>query len=98
MIGLGAALVHKFSWILFLFAAFLIVTGIKMIVFADKDIEAAGALWIGLRLVGGQVVVGRAALFKPAQLSAHHIDQRLFAQRADQPNQPGHLAVTGLAP
>ena len=30
MIALGAALLHEFSWILYLFGAFLIVTGIKM--------------------------------------------------------------------
>jgi len=31
MIGLGATLVHNFEWILFVFAAFLIVTGIRML-------------------------------------------------------------------
>ncbi|WP_061241070.1 TerC family protein [Ectopseudomonas composti] len=31
MIGLGAALIHEFSWILYLFGAFLFVTGIKML-------------------------------------------------------------------
>jgi tellurite resistance protein TerC len=41
MIGLGATLVAQFSWILFVFAAFLIATGIKMLVMGDKkpDIE-----------------------------------------------------------
>lgn len=41
MIGLGAALVAEFSWVLYLFAAFLIVTGIKMLVMGDEkpDIE-----------------------------------------------------------
>ena len=32
MIAVGAALVHKFEWILFVFAAFLVFTGIKMLV------------------------------------------------------------------
>lgn len=36
MIGLGAALVHQFSWILYVFSAFLILTGIKMILMADQ--------------------------------------------------------------
>jgi tellurite resistance protein TerC len=42
MIGLGAALVHKFDWILYVFAAFLLFTGIKMLVMVDQqpDIEA----------------------------------------------------------
>ncbi|MEJ1161831.1 TerC family protein [Prosthecomicrobium sp. N25] len=36
MIGLGAAIVSEFSWVLYVFALFLIATGVKMIVFADK--------------------------------------------------------------
>jgi tellurite resistance protein TerC len=41
MIGLGAALIAEFAWILYIFAAFLIATGIKMLVIGDKlpDIE-----------------------------------------------------------
>ncbi|CUW38391.1 inner membrane protein, (Integral membrane protein TerC, riboswitch-linked,17-321) [Magnetospirillum sp. XM-1] len=35
MIGLGAALVERFDWILWLFGAFLAVTGVKMLVVAD---------------------------------------------------------------
>jgi tellurite resistance protein TerC len=35
MIGLGAALVTQFSWILYLFGAFLVFTGIKMWIIAD---------------------------------------------------------------
>ena len=37
MIGLGAALVSQFSWILYVFGAFLFFTGIKMLVMADKE-------------------------------------------------------------
>lgn len=37
MILLGAWLIAQFSWIMYLFGAFLIVTGIKMLVFADKE-------------------------------------------------------------
>ena len=42
MIGVGAALVQQFGWVMWLFAAFLIVTGIKMVVFADSqhDVES----------------------------------------------------------
>jgi tellurite resistance protein TerC len=41
MIGLGAALVSEFSWILYVFGVFLIITGIKMLIVADSmpDIE-----------------------------------------------------------
>ncbi len=37
MIGFGAAIVHEFEWILYIFAAFLVFTGIKMLVSADKE-------------------------------------------------------------
>lgn len=43
MIGLGATLVERFSWVLYLFAAFLIVTGIKMWVLAEKPYDVAGS-------------------------------------------------------
>lgn len=39
MIGLGAALVAEFSWVLYIFAAFLVITGIKMLVLGDKEPE-----------------------------------------------------------
>lgn len=39
MIGLGASLVGQFSWILYVFAAFLIFTGVKMWILADKDYD-----------------------------------------------------------
>jgi tellurite resistance protein TerC len=35
MIGLGATLVSQFSWVLYLFGAFLVATGIKMWLIAD---------------------------------------------------------------
>jgi tellurite resistance protein TerC len=41
MIGLGATLVAEFSWILYIFGAFLIATGIKMLVMADKEPDIA---------------------------------------------------------
>lgn len=39
MIALGAALIQRFEWIAFVFAAFLIITGIKMLVMDDKPID-----------------------------------------------------------
>jgi tellurite resistance protein TerC len=41
MIGLGAAIVAQFSWVLYVFALFLIATGVKMIIFADKTYNVA---------------------------------------------------------
>ncbi|HLP01114.1 MAG TPA: TerC family protein [Opitutaceae bacterium] len=39
MIALGAALIAKFSWIIYVFGGFLILTGIKMIVKRDEEIH-----------------------------------------------------------
>jgi len=46
MIGLGSTLVEQFSWVLYVFAAFLVFTGIKMWMLADKeyDVGSSGAL------------------------------------------------------
>jgi len=41
MIGLGATIVSQFSWVLYVFAIFLILTGVKMLVFADKEYDVA---------------------------------------------------------
>jgi len=37
MIALGAALVSEFSWVLYIFGAFLVFTGVKMLIMADKE-------------------------------------------------------------
>ena len=37
MIGLGATLVAEYSWILYVFAVFLILTGLKMLVMGEKE-------------------------------------------------------------
>lgn len=37
MIGVGAALVHHFHWILYLFGGFLVLTAIKMLVMKEKE-------------------------------------------------------------
>ncbi|MBN8899882.1 MAG: TerC family protein [Rhodospirillales bacterium] len=39
MIGLGAAIVSEWSWVLYLFAVFLIATGIKMLMFAETEYD-----------------------------------------------------------
>lgn len=41
MIVLGAWLIAQFHWVLYVFGAFLLVTGIKMFVFADKEPDLA---------------------------------------------------------
>ena len=42
MIGLGAALIAEFHWVLYLFGAFLIVTGAKMLLFASHEKASLG--------------------------------------------------------
>lgn len=37
MIGLGTAIIAQFSWVLYLFAAFLIFTGVKMLISVGED-------------------------------------------------------------
>ena len=39
MIGLGATLVSQFAWVLYVFGAFLIATGIKMLIFVNKEFD-----------------------------------------------------------
>ncbi len=39
MILAGAWLVQQFHWVLYLFGAFLVITGFKMLIFADKDAD-----------------------------------------------------------
>ncbi len=42
MIGIGAALVSQFEWILYLFAAFLVITGFRMIWSEEREFDIAG--------------------------------------------------------
>ena len=39
MIGLGATLVSQYSWVLYIFAVFLIATGVKMLMIKDKEMD-----------------------------------------------------------
>jgi tellurite resistance protein TerC len=41
LIGLGAALVHSFSWVLYIFGAFLVLTGVKMLFKGDHPPDIA---------------------------------------------------------
>jgi tellurite resistance protein TerC len=53
MIGLGATLVSQFSWVLYLFGAFLVFTGIKMWIIADHMPDIANnplLKWLRRRL------------------------------------------------
>ena len=44
MIGLGAALVTEYHWVLYIFAAFLVFTGIRMLMVSEKEHDIEGSL------------------------------------------------------
>ncbi len=41
MIGLGATLVSEYGWLLYIFAVFLILTGVKMMLVGDKEMDVS---------------------------------------------------------
>ncbi len=69
MIGVGAALVASFHWVLYLFAAFLIFTGIKMLLAGDREPDIANSRllrWLSRRLrVTDGLRGGRFAVREP---------------------------------
>lgn len=53
MIGLGATVVSNFGWVLYLFGAFLLATGVKMLLLAKQEFDIAGnplLRWMRARL------------------------------------------------
>jgi tellurite resistance protein TerC len=70
MIGLGAAIVSEFSWVLYVFAVFLIGTGIKMIVFADKEYDVASNPVL-------------AFMRRRFNVTEHHHGQNFFVKQPD---------------
>jgi tellurite resistance protein TerC len=49
MIGVGAALVARYHWVLYLFGAFLVYTGIRMLLTTGEE-DAPGETWVMRRL------------------------------------------------
>lgn len=70
MIGLGAALVTKFSWILYLFGMFLILTGIKMLFASDKEKD-----------LGDNPII--RGLRKYMRVTDEHHGDKFFVRKAD---------------
>ena len=69
MIGLGAALIHQFSWILYLFGAFLVLTGIKMWRAADHLPDIANSrllIWLRRHLRVTPMLHGNAFFVQKA--------------------------------
>ncbi|MGL4315070.1 MAG: TerC family protein [Pseudomonas sp.] len=83
MIGLGAALIHEFSWILYLFGVFLVLTGVKMLFSkVDAEPDLANNRFV-LFLRGHLRVTGRLH------------EQRFFVRQADASGK-GVLWITPL--
>lgn len=80
MIGVGAALVAEFHWVLYLFGAFLVFTGIKMLFTGDEDPDIANSrilAWLTRRirvtdgLRGGRFMVREADASKGGRVVWH---------------------------
>ncbi|WP_134725625.1 TerC family protein [Paracoccus luteus] len=70
MIGLGAALVQQYAWVLYVFAAFLILTGIKMLRSGDGHGDLADNRWL-------------AWLTRRARVTSTLHGERFFVRQAD---------------
>ncbi len=71
MIAVGAALVAKYAWILFIFGAFLIFTGIKMLLVRDSEVDIEHNALVRM-------------LSKYLRVTKELHDQRFFVQLTDQ--------------
>jgi tellurite resistance protein TerC len=45
MIGIGAALVQEYDWVLLLFGAFLVATGVKMLLVGEGEQDVSKNPW-----------------------------------------------------
>ncbi len=79
MIGLGAAIVSEFSWVLYVFAVFLIATGVKMLVFADREYD-----------VGNNPML--RFMKRRFNVTDEHHGERFFVRLPD-PKRPGRTAL-----
>ncbi|WP_407660700.1 TerC family protein [Kaistia defluvii] len=82
MIGLGAALISSFGWILYIFGAFLILTGIKMLFAGDEPMDLENSRI--LKLVRRMIPV------------SPHLDGHRFFTRVQQAGGKAHLVATPL--
>ncbi|WP_240602576.1 TerC family protein [Paracoccus endophyticus] len=70
MIGLGAALVQQYGWVLYVFAAFLVLTGVKMLVSGEGHGDLAENRWL-------------AWLTRRARVTSTLHGERFFVRQAD---------------
>lgn len=86
MIGLGAALVHEFEWVLFIFAAFLIFTGIKLLTMKPEGDH-------GKSVENNPVVKFLRAHFK---ITSDLVGQKFFVRQIDPKTGRTALFITPL--
>lgn len=83
MIGLGAHILNKFDWVLYIFAAFMIITGIKMFFMSHKPVDIAdNLLLIWMR--------------KHLNVTEKLHDQKFYIYQIDPKSQKEKLFVTPL--
>lgn len=70
MIGLGAALVQQYEWVLYIFGAFLIATGVKILAFGEGESDVSKNPIVGF-------------LSRRMRLSAELHGSRFFVHKAD---------------
>jgi tellurite resistance protein TerC len=83
MIGLGATLVSQFSWVLYIFAVFLIATGVKMLWLGDKPPALADNPLIGF-------------MRRRFNVTDTHHGERFFVRLPDPKSGVSRLFVTPL--
>lgn len=86
MIGVGAALVHHFHWILYVFGGFLILTAIKMLLMEEKEQHPENNLlirWIGRRFPITRNYHGQHFLVKAGSAPSHEAAEPGEAVTAD---------------
>jgi tellurite resistance protein TerC len=77
-IGAGSAIVNEFTWVLYIFAAILVFSGVKMLMSASQPHSAPNPAWI-IRLVERFIPVTK-------EINGHHFTTRL-------PNAQGKLVL-----
>jgi tellurite resistance protein TerC len=82
MIGLGAYLIHRFHWIIYLFGGFLVITGIRMATHKEQAED-----------LGKNPVIRLVHRFLPVTPAYH--GQKFFVREA-RPGEEGHLVATPL--
>jgi tellurite resistance protein TerC len=83
MIAIGAQLINEFSWILYVFALFMIFTGIKMFFISEKKIDINQNILLQW-------------MRKHLRITQEVNDERFFILQADKNTKKSHIFITPL--